>query len=422
MPNRNDGLNAAGRARRDEFYTLMPDIERELRHYARHFAGRTVLCNCDDPLRSNFFRYFVLNFNRLGLKKLIATCRAGGAAEHGKGMPQDEARRAARGGGKIRSAAGNTRSMMLGATPRATLQDCGYGGIGSAYGQDAPGACRQAGRGCKAVVTAVPEAFLHADTGRASAGQERGKGAGANDGPKTAGVNGLPDMAALFGCVGNECSALEGDGDFRSPECLALLDEADIVATNPPFSLFREYVATLMGHEKKFVIIGHQNALTCREIFPLFRENRMWTGYGFKRNCAHFISPYGDAATDLDHKAGMIRVSGVLWFTNLDVEKRHARLALASRHDAEAYPAYDNYGAIEVGRTRDIPCDYAGAMGVPVTFLEKYSPDQFEILGADFDLAGPVTIDGKCKPAPQRFYVGGVRKYARIVIRNRHPA
>lgn len=173
----------------------------------------------------------------------------------------------------------------------------------------------------------------------------------------------------------------QGDGDFRSKECIELLKEADIVVTNPPFSLFREYVAQLIEYDKKFVIVGHQNAITYKEIFPLIRDNKMWLGYGFKGGAAHFISNYQDTATAGDHKEGMIRVSGVVWFTNLEIDKRNEELILFKRYTPEEYPKYDNYDAIEVSKTSEIPCDYDGVMGVPITFLEKYCPDQFEILG-----------------------------------------
>lgn len=174
---------------------------------------------------------------------------------------------------------------------------------------------------------------------------------------------------------------LKGDGDFRSPECIKLLKEADIVVTNPPFSLFREYVAQLIEYDKKFLIIGHQNAITCKEIFPLIKNNKIWLGYGFKGGAGHFISKYEDTATANDHREGMIRVSGVNWFTNLEILKRHEELILCKNYTPEDYPQYDNFDAIDVGKTADIPMDYNGVMGVPITFLDKYNPNQFEILG-----------------------------------------
>jgi len=174
---------------------------------------------------------------------------------------------------------------------------------------------------------------------------------------------------------------LEGDGDFRSQECIELLKQADIVVTNPPFSLFREYVAQLIEYKKKFIIIGHQNAITYKEIFKLIKENKIWLGYGFKGGAGHFIAPnYEDYASAGDHIQGMIRVSGVVWFTNLDIPKHFEDLVLYKKYNNEEYPKFDNYYAINVNKTCDIPCDYDGAMGVPITFLDKYNPNQFEIL------------------------------------------
>lgn len=174
---------------------------------------------------------------------------------------------------------------------------------------------------------------------------------------------------------------LKGDGDFRSKECIELLKEADIVVTNPPFSLFREYVAQLIEYDKKFLIIGHQNAIKYKEIFPLIQQNKLWLGYGFKGGAGHFISHYEDTATAGDHREGMIRVSGVTWFTNLEIKKRHEDLILYKHYTPEEYPTYENYNAIDVSKTADIPCDYDGLMGVPITFMDKYNPEQFEIIG-----------------------------------------
>lgn len=203
---------------------------------------------------------------------------------------------------------------------------------------------------------------------------------------------------------------LQGDGDFRSQESIELLKQADIVVTNPPFSLFREYVAQLVEYDKKFVIIGHQNALTYKEIFPLIKENKLWLGYGFKGGASHFINThYEDYATATDRKEGMIRVSGVVWYTNLDIAKRHEDLILYKQYSPQEYPKYDNYDAIEVSKTKDIPIDYSGIMGVPITFMDKYSPEQFEIVGNEYDL----NIE------KGRGYVNGKRIYSRIFIRNK---
>lgn len=326
MAGNNSNLGAARRAKNDEFYTQLTDIEKELRHYREHFRGATVLCNCDDPFESNFFKFFVLNFKRLGLKKLIATCYEGSAvAEYrdGKAKPY------------------------------------------------------------KAVVTTVRDT-----TG---------------DG----GVD-MEDVRNLFELGENELVELEGDGDFRSEECLALLDEADIVVTNPPFSLFRKYVAVLMEHEKKFIVIGSQNAITYKEIFPLLKDDDVWLGSTHPKE---FIQRDGTVK----------KFGNICWFTNLDIKKRHEELILVKKyagHEGE-YPTYDNYDAIEVSKVADIPLDYDGVMGVPITFLDKYCPDQFEIIGISGDLANPLLIDGKRKTG--RFYVNGRRLYDRLAIRNKHP-
>lgn len=212
---------------------------------------------------------------------------------------------------------------------------------------------------------------------------------------------------------------LKGDGDFRSPECIELLKEADIVVTNPPFSLFREYVTQLVENDKKFIIVGHQNAITYKEIFKLIKENQIWLGFGFKGGAGHFFSTYEDTATAGDHKKGMIRVSGVNWFTNLDINKRHEDLILYKTYTPEEYPKYDNYDAINVNKTADIPMDYAGVMGVPITFLDKYNPEQFEMLGLsasagyDKDVVGIPFLGQR----DARAAINGKTVYARILIR-----
>ena len=285
----NKNLNKAKEAKKDEFYTQLEDINNELRHYREHFRGKTVLCNCDDPRVSNFFKYFAYNFEFLGLKKLIATCY---------------------------------KNQDVNLFSEGTSEQAVY----LIYEGDKNG-------------------------------------------------NHIPDDEEI------EVLPLKGDGDFRSPECIEFLKEADIVVTNPPFSLFREYVAQLIKYNKKFLIIGHQNAIKYKEIFPLIMNNKLWLGYGFKGGAGHFISNYTDTATAGDHREGMIRVSGVTWFTNLEIKKRHEELILYKIYDPEEYPTYDNYDAINVDKTSEIPMDYEGIMGVPITFLDKYNPSQFEILG-----------------------------------------
>ena len=219
--------------------------------------------------------------------------------------------------------------------------------------------------------------------------------------------NNVPDQKEI------EIKHLKGDGDFRSKECIELLKEADIIVTNPPFSLFKEYVAQLIEYDKKFIIIGHQNAITYKDIFKLIKENKIWLGYGFNRNCAHFINPnYIDYASDADHKEGMIRVSGVHWFTNLDIDKRHEELILYKPYNKTEYPKYDNYDAINVNVTKDIPFDYKGVIGVPITFMNKYNPEQFEILQCS-------AYSDKNNYGSGALYVKGKKQFARILIKNK---
>lgn len=217
---------------------------------------------------------------------------------------------------------------------------------------------------------------------------------------------------------------LKGDGDFRSAECIELLKEADIVVTNPPFSLFREFVAQLIEYDKKFLIVGHQNAIKYKEIFPLIQQNKIWLGYGFKGGAGHFVSNYEDTATAGDHKEGMIRVSGVHWFTNLETQKRHEDLILYKSYSPEEYPKYVNYDAIEVAKTELIPYDYDGLMGVPITFMDKYNPLQFEIIGVSLVLGNQKPKDlPKNKQGGPAFYLienGEYRRlYDRLVIRRK---
>lgn len=214
---------------------------------------------------------------------------------------------------------------------------------------------------------------------------------------------------------------LEGDGDFRSAESIELLKQADIVVTNPPFSLFREYVAQLMEYDKKFIIIGHQNAITYKEIFKLIKENKIWLGNGFKGGAAHFINEhYENYATATDKKEGMIRVSGVTWFTNLEIDKRHEELDLFKEYTPEEYPKYDHYDAINVDKTKEIPGDYPGMMGVPITFLDKFNPDQFEIIDG---LNRYSILDGPTDETRGKYMaqVNGKPIYVRIIIKNKNP-
>ncbi len=381
----NSGLSNATKAKKDEFYTQLTDIEKEMRYYRAHFKGKTVFCNCDDPFESNFFKYFVLNFNKLELKKLIATCYA--------------------------------------TSPIANQQLTLFDVIGGEEeNRDKP---------YKAIVTTVYD--------------KTGDG----------GVD-MFDVAELFKSGENELTELAGDGDFRSKECLELLDEADIVVTNPPFSLFRDYVATLMEHKKKFIIIGNVNAITYKEVFPLIMNNKIWIGASIHSGDRAFYVPddyplnASGCGVDADGRK-FIRVKGVRWWTNIDYRQRHEELILVKKYNPENYSSYDNYDGINVDATSDIPCDYAGMMGVPITFLDKYSPDQFEILGVTQSWCGvaskiypkQVQIDKNGKrsqvtklndgaaikvevpPKGKTYYdVDGelfVKTYARVLVRNKHP-
>ena len=303
MANRNSNLINAKKAKNDEFYTQLSDIENELKHYREAFRGKTVLCNCDDPRVSNFTRYFLYNFDNLGLKRLISTCYR----------------------------------------------------------------------------NSQPDLFSDGEEDRACYLDFHGE----------IQVRSEADIQSL------DFRPLEGDGDFRSAECIEFLKQADIVCTNPPFSLFREYVAHLMEYEKQFVILGNMNAINYKEIFPLIKENRVWLGNRNLNQDMYFnVNPeYGQwllenkkegSAYKIINNKVMGRLASACWYTNIDIPKRHEGLILCKSYykNPELYPKYDNYDAIEVAKTADIPYDYEGVMGVPITFMDKYNPEQFEIVGA----------------------------------------
>ena len=276
----NANLHKAKTEKNDEFYTQLTDVAEELRHYKEHFRDKIVFCNCDDPTYSASWKYFHLNFEKLGLNKLVST--------H-------------------------------------------YDKVEHTYKMEYEGG----------------------DDNNIEAGMK---------------------------------TALEGNGDFRNQECLDLLDECDIVVTNPPFSLFREYVKTLMEHGKKFLIIGNMNATSYKEIFPLIKNNLMWYGASIHSGDREFGIPSDYKAVSKSYRVDeygnhYVRVNGVRWFTNLDYPQRHERLVLWKKYTSEDYPKYDNYDAINVNKTSDIPIDYDGVMGVPISFLDKYCPEQFEIIG-----------------------------------------
>ena len=322
----NRSLTSARETKQDEFYTQLSDIEKELRHYTKHFRNKVVFSNCDDPKISNFFHYFTHSFERLKLKQLITTCY----------------------------------------------------------------------RNCDADLFSqhVEERGLYLEY----------------DGDKN--DNRIPDPDEIG------IHRLKGDGDFRSKECVALLDKADIVVTNPPFSLFREYVEQLDKHKKKFVIIGNHNAIIYKEIFRLIQSNKLWLGY---THPVAFVVPdhYEMRAVRswrTEDGTNWRSLGNACWFTNLDIAKRHEELPLYETYSRKKFPTYDNYDAIEVTRYKEIPQDYDGVMGVPVTFLEQYNPEQFEIVGSNRGVGqDPQGVYGRGS------YLDGKETFKRIFIRNRNP-
>lgn len=326
----NKSLGKARNSKKDEFYTQLSDIERELRHYKSHFRGKVVYCNCDDPRVSNFFHYFSYNFEKLGLKKVMTTCY-------------------------------KNQNMDL------FSQNDSEQAIYLEYDGDKDG-------------NSVPD-------------------------PKEIGIK-----------------PLMGDGDFRSKESIELLTQADIVVTNPPFSLFREYVAQLIEYNKKFLIIGNHNAITYKEIFTLLKENKIWLGYMHPEK---FIVPDDYEQREYrswrdENGVNWRSLGNACWFTNLDISKRHEEIILYRSYSPDEYPKFDNYDAINVDKVKDIPMDYDGIMGVPITFMEKYNPEQFEVIGLIAGnikgMAGIKSSSGKDGP-----YINGKLKYGRILVRNRKP-
>lgn len=350
----NASLNRAFLVKKDEFYTQYEDVSKEMMKHKKQLKGKKILCNCDDPFESAFFRFFVLNFEKLKLAELTSTCYAD--------------------------------SQMAG-------QEYPLEGITGAY---------------KAVVTEIPDDNLLRPDGSL-------------------------DLESLFSLQGNSLSHLIGDGDFRSDECVALLEKSDVVVTNPPFSLFREYLGLLDRHEKNFIILGNMNAVTYKEVFPLFRDNKVWYGESIRSGDRKFYVPDGyplnASNCGIDDKGRrFIRVKGVRWFTNMETSKRHQPIELTCSYTPEEYPAYENYNAINVSRTQSIPFDFDGIMGVPITFLDKYSPDQFEIImlangNARTNVSAETLTEVKYQPHPEdRGGVGiinGNRVYVRIFIRRK---
>jgi|SRR5579871_152138 len=387
-PPANRTLASAKAAKQDEFYTQYVDIQKEIEAYLEFdpntFRGKVVYCNCDDPFESNFFKYFAANFNKLGLKKLVTTSYDG--------------------------------SPIAGGQLTFEEYDEGNGQ------REKP----------KAIAVEIEE--VKDVTGD--------------------GAIGIEDVMLFLEQNPHTRTSLAGGGDFRSPECIALLKEADIVVTNPPFSLFREYVAQLMEYGKKFLIIGPKNAITYKEIFPLIKDTRLWLGAGFANGNAYFSIP-ADSGREFadgvyDESTGLVKFRNVGWFTNLDHGRRHEKLPLMTMADnlrfskhkeikgKAAYDRYDNYDAIEVPYTDAIPSDYDGVMGVPISFLDKYNPDQFEIVGTtesndpDNACRTRVYTSVECRDAYRTRFdkpgvydlnasgvVDGVKVYKRILIRRR---
>ena len=319
---KNNNLHEAKRAKNDEFYTQLPDIEREMKYYRPHFAGKTILCNCNDALHTGFATHFSLAFEVYGLKELICT----------------------------------------------------------SFNPDGHGMVYR----------------YHGDTNE----------------------NGVPDIEEW------DKMPMDGNGGFNTPEGIALLDEADIVVTNPPFSLFREFIALLMEHNKKFLILGNMNAITYKEVFPLIKDNKIWAGCKCFGGGMDMIQPeetFDESKTtsfSINEKGEIIKnIMGVIWFTNLDHKKRHEPLDLYKKYNPEEYPKYDNYDAIEVSKVCEIPEDYDGVMGVPITFLDKYCPEQFELIWTTDRGGDGMMEDLKILPFDKSWdsaWINGQKVYKRI--------
>lgn len=360
----NDKLKRAKAQKNDEFYTQLEDIENELRYYKKHFKGKTIFCNCDDPYESNFFKYFAMNFNYLGLKKLIATCYASSPVMY-------------------------TQLNIFG-------------------DEEEVGVKTEGRKPYKIEITEVEDV----------------NGDGAID---------LSDVEYLIKNKKNTLTLLKEDGDFRSDECIELLKESDIVVTNPPFSLFIEYLSQLIEYDKKFIIIGSMNALHYKEVFPLIKDNKMWLGVtNFHGGAAYFVGSKDlyDPKKMSNEKHAYIkgdklywRVNGVRWFTNLDFPKRHEDIILYKKYTPEEYPSYLNFDGIDVKKVSEIPCDYYGYMGVPDGFISQYNPDQFEIIGlGSGNLAKEIGVKKNYRGRTDiSFLQDGKPKcpYSRIIIRRR---
>lgn len=347
-------LTKAKKDKKDEFYTQLSDIEKELKHYKKQLKNKVIYCNADDPFESNFFKYFASNFNALGLKKLIVTSYAGSPI------------------------VGNQLSLL------------DVEGLKKAEKKEP----------MKIEINEVKD--------------------NNNDGA----IN-LADVEWLLKNDKNIATPLKNDGDFRSKESIEILKEADIVVTNPPFSLFRDYVAQLMEHGKKFLIIGNQNAITYKEIFQLIKENKLWLGFSMNGSNRWFEIPdHYEKFHKIENGKKYAFVASVVWFTNLEHNKRKEELILYKKYyeNEDEYPKYDNYDAVNTDKTKNIPIDYDEAIGVPITFLHKYNPEQFEIIeGLNrytiLDVAG-LNEDAVVNRLHMT-EINGKSKYFRILIKNR---
>lgn len=312
----NETLRNANRAKKDEFYTQLTDIEKEIKNYKDYFENKIVLCNCDDPYESDFFKYFALNFNRLKLKKLISISYASSPI------------------------VGTELNLFEYQNKEYKINN-------------------------KKAYKVVMSEFKDLN----------------NDGRE--------DLLDIYEIIKHRIRYLEDDGDFRSEESLAILKEADIVVTNPPFSLFREYISKLIENNKKFIIIGNTNALTYKEVFKLFKEDKIRTGYtNFNVGMYFFVPEYSNKFHKIINGRKAVRVATSCWFTNLPVKKHAEDLVLFKNYSKELYPKYENFNAININKYTDIPCDYNGYMGVPITFLDKYNPEQFELIGLGISSSG----------------------------------
>ena len=350
----NSNVHNARADKADEFYTERSFIENELKHYKEHFKNKIIFCNCDDPYESNFFKYFAMNFNHLGLKKLIATC--------------------------------------YGSSPIASTQL-------NIFGEEE-----------KVIKTVKKKAYKIEIT---QVGDENGDG-----------KIDLADVEYLIKNKKNVLSLLNDDGDFRSPECIDLLKEADIVITNPPFSIFRDYFELLVKYNKSFLIVANENMVFYKEIFPYIKTNKVWLGYSAGHFWFKVPSYYEEKKTDfkIDETGQKWRRMGnICWFTNLDIAKRYENLILFKSYSPEEYPTYENYNAIHIHFVKDIPFDFDGVMGVPVSFMEKFNANQFEIIGQTHSGDNSPEVEALRTDTINRHggRINGKEQYARILIRRK---